>query len=185
MPHSADSSAEGSDLLTLSTQASTTNEFPSVRTTFSLPDRDSQHDSPAVTGFTFTDPEPAELPSVPSPTGIQFNLDSFPLAVTPSAQFVDNSAKMATTEASKRRTQYYEDSFAYKDGHVQSAKERIQKDSPVVVELKTNVIVGFSGANISSRTTHNVIGQGRIHRSHEPLPAPFRTLSPARSGYHD
>jgi hypothetical protein len=63
---------------------------------------------------------------------------------------VEKDAKMTSTDASKRRTQYYEDSFAYKDGHGQSAKERIQKDSPVVAELKTNVIVGISGAKCSN-----------------------------------
>jgi hypothetical protein len=91
-----------------------------------------------VTGFTFTDLEPL------GSTAVDLSFD-FPRAVIPSAQPVEkevNTMNTGVTDASKRRTQYYEDSFAYKDGHGQSAKERIQKDSPVVAELKTNVIVG-------------------------------------------
>ena len=42
---------------------------------------------------------------------------------------------------SKRRTQYYEEQFQYKDNVVGSARERVQKDAPVIAELRTNVIV--------------------------------------------
>ena len=41
---------------------------------------------------------------------------------------------------SRQRTQYYEEQFAYKDA-TGSARERITKDSPVIAELRTNVIV--------------------------------------------
>lgn len=139
MPHSADSSVIGSDLLSLSTRNSTINDFPTKpvkTTTFNIPHRDTAQDSPAVTGFTFTDLEPL----APILTDLSFD---FPQVVKPSAQAMEKDARMTGSEASKRRTQYYEDSFAYKDGHGQSAKERIQKDSPVVAELKTNVIVCY------------------------------------------
>jgi len=43
--------------------------------------------------------------------------------------------------ASKHRTQYYEDQFRYKDNEVGTIKERVQRESPVIAELKTNVIV--------------------------------------------
>lgn len=141
MPHSADSSGEGSDHLSLSTRDSTVNDFPINKpvkaTTFHLPSRDTTQDSPAVTGFTFTDLQPLE----PTNTDLSFN---FPHVLIPPVQPAEKARMMSNgaTEASKRRTQYYEDSFAYKDGHGQSAKERIQKDSPVVAELRTNVIVG-------------------------------------------
>lgn len=145
MPHSQDSSADGSDILSTSTRESTVNEFPinnksHKSTTLHLPNQDIPLDSPAVTGFTFTDLEPLK-PLEPTTSDPPY---SYPHAVTPLAQPEEQDANMAgsaVTEASKRRTQYYEDSFAYKDGHGQSAKERIQKDSPVVAELKTNVIV--------------------------------------------
>jgi hypothetical protein len=142
MPHSADSSAEGSDLLSLSTRNSTLTDVPTKpvkTTTFHLPNRDTTLDSPAVTGFTFTDLEPL------GPTTVDLSFD-FPHVVTPNVRPAEKDANMintGATDSSKRRTQYYEDSFAYKDGHGQSARERIQKDSPVVAELKTNVIVGW------------------------------------------
>jgi len=44
-------------------------------------------------------------------------------------------------DASKHRTQYYEDQFRYKDGEVGTIRERVQRESPVIAELKTNVIV--------------------------------------------
>lgn len=146
MPHSQDdSSAEGSDLLSTSTRDSTVNDFPTNNklfksTTFHLSNRDTAVDSPAITGFTFTDLEPLK-PLEPTEPDYSYGYSH---AVTPHAQPEERDANMmgsGVTEASKRRTQYYEDSFAYKDGHGQSAKERIQKDSPVVAELKTNVIV--------------------------------------------
>ncbi|KAK3065359.1 hypothetical protein LTS18_011882 [Coniosporium uncinatum] len=44
------------------------------------------------------------------------------------------------TQESRRRTQYYEEQFAYKeDGG--TARERITRASPVVAELRTNVII--------------------------------------------
>ena len=45
-------------------------------------------------------------------------------------------------DASKRRSQYYEDQFQYKDGAVGHTREKVQRQSPVIAELKTNVIVG-------------------------------------------
>ena len=45
------------------------------------------------------------------------------------------------TEDMKRRTQYYEEQFQYKENRLGSVRERIEKDSPVVAELRTNVIV--------------------------------------------
>ena len=42
---------------------------------------------------------------------------------------------------SRRRAQYYEEQFAYKDDAVSSARDRVTRDSPVIAELRTNVIV--------------------------------------------
>ncbi|KAF1355040.1 hypothetical protein BDV97DRAFT_288608 [Delphinella strobiligena] len=53
----------------------------------------------------------------------------------------DNHGQAISPEEGKRRTQYFEDRAYYRDSHVGSARERIQKDSPVIAELRTNVIV--------------------------------------------
>ena len=52
----------------------------------------------------------------------------------------DAVGQRAQNYGSRRRTQYYEEQFAYKDA-TGSARERITKDSPVIAELRTNVIV--------------------------------------------
>ena len=52
------------------------------------------------------------------------------------------------TDASKRRTQYYEEQFQYKDQAVGQTREKVVRQSPVVAELKTNVIV--SSTRVSS-----------------------------------
>ncbi|THX81793.1 hypothetical protein D6D04_03887 [Aureobasidium pullulans] len=46
-----------------------------------------------------------------------------------------------SVEDSKRRTNFYEEQFQYKGNGLSSVRERIEKDSPVVAELRTNVIV--------------------------------------------
>lgn len=46
----------------------------------------------------------------------------------------------AQNYGTRRRTQYYEEQFAYRDA-TGSARERITKDSPIIAELRTNVIV--------------------------------------------
>ncbi|OQO05778.1 hypothetical protein B0A48_09872 [Cryoendolithus antarcticus] len=47
----------------------------------------------------------------------------------------------AEAEAGKRRLQYYEEVFAYKENGTSSAKERVHREAPVVAELRTNVII--------------------------------------------
>jgi hypothetical protein len=49
---------------------------------------------------------------------------------------------------SRRRAQYYEEQFAYKDDATSSARERVTKDAPIVAELRTNVIV--RGASLAA-----------------------------------
>ncbi|OCL06041.1 hypothetical protein AOQ84DRAFT_355678 [Glonium stellatum] len=52
----------------------------------------------------------------------------------------DVVGQLARNYGSRRRTQYYEEQFAYKDA-TGSARERVTKDSPIIAELRTNVIV--------------------------------------------
>ncbi|QDS77825.1 hypothetical protein FKW77_006113 [Venturia effusa] len=157
MPHSQTSSAEGSDMLSNSTRESTLSEFPVNKpfksTTFHLPNRDITLDSPAVTGFTFTDLEPLKPLEPTKPDSSAHRAHAFVPLTQPEEQ-EGNMMGSGVTEASKRRTQYYEDSFAYKDGHGQSAKERIQKDSPVVAELKTNVIIKDEFTVVTNLSQH-------------------------------
>ncbi|KAI7041285.1 hypothetical protein KC362_g4888 [Hortaea werneckii] len=43
--------------------------------------------------------------------------------------------------AGKHRSQYHEDQFRYKDSEAGSVREKVQRESPVLAELKTNVII--------------------------------------------
>jgi hypothetical protein len=47
-------------------------------------------------------------------------------------------------DQSKRRTQYFEEQFQYKDRVNGTIRERVLRDSPVIAELRTNVIVSVS-----------------------------------------
>lgn len=44
-------------------------------------------------------------------------------------------------DASRRRSQHYEEQFQYKENGTSQTRERVQKQTPVIAELKTNVIV--------------------------------------------
>jgi hypothetical protein len=46
--------------------------------------------------------------------------------------------------ASKATIQRFEDNFMYKEHHDSSTVDKIRKESPVIAELRTNVIVSFA-----------------------------------------
>lgn len=50
------------------------------------------------------------------------------------------NGELVSPVETKTRAQYFEEQFQYKD-HTSSARERVHKDSPIVAELRTNVIV--------------------------------------------
>jgi hypothetical protein len=149
MPHSQVSSS-ASDLLTDSTRASSVNAFhrPLRLSSPALNFAERNSDlSPAVEGFSFTEPEPKAHPQVPPVTGLAFDVDfdekphALQLAAPPDTKTPSMAQPVARSASSRRRTQYYEETPAYKEGQSQSTKERIQRDSPVIAELRTNVIV--------------------------------------------
>ncbi|KAK5707065.1 hypothetical protein LTR17_021022 [Elasticomyces elasticus] len=53
----------------------------------------------------------------------------------------DRTSRGQYNDASKLRTQHYEDQFRYTDAEVRTVRERVQRESPLIVELKTNVII--------------------------------------------
>lgn len=56
----------------------------------------------------------------------------------------DRSSLGQYNSASRHRTQYYDEQFRYKDNEVGSVRERVHRESPVIAELRTNVIVSFA-----------------------------------------
>lgn len=103
---------------------------------------------------------------------------------TPGDRKSMNGLKMngVSPEETKRRTQYFEDQFKFKDNSFGTARERIEKDSPVIAELRTNVIVShgksflsFDGANIVLRSKMSLPSSLICHTtSRHDSPAPSR-----------
>lgn len=56
-------------------------------------------------------------------------------------------------DSAKQRTQYYEEQLQYKENVNSNVRERVQRESPVIAELRTNVIVrcGKYGRKCSKR----------------------------------
>ncbi|KAF2764066.1 hypothetical protein EJ03DRAFT_340057 [Teratosphaeria nubilosa] len=63
---------------------------------------------------------------------------------TSMGQYIDN----------RRRTQLYEDQFRYKDNEAGSVRERVQRESPVIAELRTNVIIKDEFTLVSDLSYH-------------------------------
>lgn len=112
---------------------------------------------PRQAGATLLAPEP--LPEQRSPSRSTFSFESSPKSVQGSdravlfddlrntrpasrgAQKLSDAAAQPGNAGSRRRAQFYEEQFAYKEDTTSSARERVTKDAPIVAELRTNVIV--------------------------------------------
>ncbi|KAH7401178.1 Tautomerase/MIF superfamily [Pyrenochaeta sp. MPI-SDFR-AT-0127] len=106
---------------------------------------------PKPAGVNLLPPETTGGPLSPSPS--QFSFASSPHSVQDGDQddlsqlrpitrgtTGDKIGQLRPT-TSRSRQQFYDDSFAYKDGTASSARERVTKDAPIIVELRTNVII--------------------------------------------
>ncbi|KAI5367979.1 Putative macrophage migration inhibitory factor, Tautomerase/MIF superfamily [Septoria linicola] len=85
----------------------------------------------------------------PSPA-IARDRSSLPAELAGSIDFSDfmhkqleprDSVMASYNSSSRQRTQYYDEQFQYKDGTNGTIRERVHRDSPIVVELRTNVII--------------------------------------------
>jgi hypothetical protein len=50
-------------------------------------------------------------------------------------------------DVAKQRSQYHEDQYKFKDSEMGTIRERVQRESPVIAELRTNVIVCHCGSS--------------------------------------
>jgi hypothetical protein len=94
----------------------------------------------------------------------------------------DNRRSLTFTEDSKRRSQHFDNAG--------STKEKVQRASPVVAELKTNVIVSWRGMSYYDALpfTNNCgcgVDQRRVHACNRPLATPCTTLPAQQLMYHD
>lgn len=74
-------------------------------------------------------------------------------------------------DAAKRRTQYFEENFKYKEHALGDGRERVQRQSPVIAELKTNVIV----SSTPSRASNKANCPARRSKTNSRLSPIFRT----------
>ncbi|KAL5116073.1 hypothetical protein ACEQ8H_005969 [Pleosporales sp. CAS-2024a] len=102
---------------------------------------------PKPAGAQLLAPDAAAGPLSPSPSQFSFASspqsahDDPPPSSRPHAHAHAHAADPPPPSTARSRAQFYEDSFAYKEGHGHSARERVTKDAPIVAELRTNVII--------------------------------------------
>lgn len=140
MPHSANNSTSSTAHNKMSRPSSTStssgNLFPKQATATVLsPEKVGEQLSPALSSFSFAS----------SPHSVQ-EVDHDDISHRrPSGRRLTAAGIGALAPRSPRsprsRTQFFEDSFAYKDTIPSSARERITGDAPIVAELRTNVII--------------------------------------------
>ena len=128
--------------------------------------------SPALSGFTFNlDPEPSHntpaiTPDIATLPGISFS-DPFdfsypkavPHAVSPPPtrairSMAADSNGVARSESAARRVQYFNNAFSNGNGAKEDARGRVQRDSPIIAELRTNVIIKDEYTPITSLSQH-------------------------------
>ncbi|KAF2740813.1 hypothetical protein EJ04DRAFT_166579 [Polyplosphaeria fusca] len=117
-----------------STSSSSANQFPrAAGATLLVPDTAGDQLSPSRSTFSFDD----------SPNSFQ-PFDDARIARPASSNGTKGPDALGQRQhnfSSRRRTQYYEDQFAYKEDSTSSARDRVTKDGPIIAELRTNVII--------------------------------------------
>lgn len=157
MPHSVPNSTATMSRPS-STSTGSANAFPRpAGATLLVAESDGDHLSPSRSTFSF-ESSPQSVP--PSERGVAFDDSSRFRSVSRGApgekKSLDAVSQQQHNYGSRKRTQYYEDSFAYKHDAVSSARDRVTRDAPIVAELRTNVIVCFYSAfmcDLCSQTT--------------------------------
>lgn len=134
---------------------------------------------PKPVGAQLLSPEAAAGPLSPSPSQFSFAeseqlTSDGPRHLRPTTRGNANGAGELRPATSRSRAQFYEDSFAYKEGHGSSARDRVTKDAPIIAELRTNVIVRLV---ISALHSSRMLTQARS-RTSTPWLQISRTTSP-------
>ncbi|ORY13794.1 hypothetical protein BCR34DRAFT_623590 [Clohesyomyces aquaticus] len=123
-----------------STSTSSANAFPKpAGATLLVPDSLGDQLSPSRSTFSFED-SPKSVPS--SERGVHIESTRPVSRGAPGEKKgLDVPNQRQQNFGSRRRTQYFEDQFAYKDDSTSSARDRVTKDAPIIAELRTNVII--------------------------------------------
>ncbi|KAK7534945.1 Tautomerase/MIF superfamily [Phyllosticta citribraziliensis] len=127
----------------MSTMADPADQFPkAVGTTLIVPAGEKDQLSPVPTNISLEPPPKSPIGTIPEGETLEERKNIMrPVDRGPSGERLDpDTHSTPRSVKSKRRTQYYEGQFSDKDA-VGTARDRVVKDSPVVAELKTNVII--------------------------------------------
>ena len=193
MPHSAASSASesASDAVSSSTAASSahpSNTNTTDRNIFTLTLANNHTFqppatlSPAFGGFNFAalhhDVDDSEPESPILPRRI---MDRDYLIDRPSPP--ERDAQQDREDNNRKRSRWYEDQFAVRP--VDSVADKVGREAPVIVELRTNVIVSRPNSYLLLPLTDSFPpGQRRVHSGDRPLVAGVGALQPARVVHH-
>ncbi|KIW04768.1 uncharacterized protein PV09_03959 [Verruconis gallopava] len=181
MPHSPASSVDSRildiDTAPSSTSAPDTSWKPAGTTASKTQIEDEPFMSPALSGFTFNlDPEPtspssylpnSDITPLPDLSLISF-ADTFSFAdqkhphalsrpLTKGIQGPNTMAEdsaLSRSESASKRLNYFDSAFSNSSNAKEGARERIQHDSPIVAELRTNVIIKNEYAIVTSLSQH-------------------------------
>ncbi|KAK7517867.1 hypothetical protein IWZ03DRAFT_377314 [Phyllosticta citriasiana] len=141
--HSQDPSNISNERASTSTMADPADQFPkAVGTTLIVPAGEKDQLSPVPTNISLEPPPKSPIGTIPEGETLEERKNIMrPVDRGPSGERLDpDTHSTPRSVKSKRRTQYYEGQFSDKDA-VGTARDRVVKDSPVVAELKTNVII--------------------------------------------
>jgi len=141
MPHSVNDSTHTMSRPS-STSTNSANAFPKpAGATLLAPDRVGDQLSPSRSTFSF-DSSPKSVQD--SEKAVAFDDARILRPVSrgaPGEKKASDAVGQRQQNGTRRRTQYYEEQFAYKEDSTSSARDRVTKDAPIVAELRTNVIV--------------------------------------------
>lgn len=161
-------------------------EFPrKAGRVLNLSKRDNGLISPAQSSFSFADEiEPISMPPSNKPDLLDERQISGPLgrgSPGDAALMAMVNRDRASTEVSRRKSQYYSEVFAYREPN-QTARERVNRYSVITAEVKTNVIVRNLPLVPSTGELGltPVTGQRRIHLSTRSLPTSLSEISKTR-----
>ena len=139
MPHSVNESTA-----TMSRPSSTSTNDPNVfpkpaGTTLLAPEAVGDQLSPSRSTFSF-ESSPKSV-KAGSDRNVVFEEDRNMRSITHGAPGEKKGDAIGQRYGQRRRTQYFEEQFAYKDDSTSSARDRVIKDAPIIADLRTNVIV--------------------------------------------
>lgn len=64
----------------------------------------------------------------------------------------------------KRRTTSYDEQYQYKDNAYSTARERVHRESPIIAELRTNVIVSIDDFVASpAQSTNKLVPRSKMN----------------------